>query len=202
MGNNNVSDISQLKHLTKLTFLDLDTNQISDISPLEDLACLTRLWLINNKISDISPLKRLTKLEWLSLQNNKISDITALKDLQKLKRVLLKGNQISDFSHISHVKYVHGLNDQGPSGLYSQFYIKLMDNKNRDINRKITELIESIEDVHQMKFFYTLVSNAYRMNEIKEEDRVKHIKKGLEVAALKAVDEDAFIIFKRILDKA
>jgi hypothetical protein len=49
------------------TFLDLETKQISDLSPLAGLTKLTSLRLYKHQISDLSPLAGLTNLEWLEL---------------------------------------------------------------------------------------------------------------------------------------
>jgi len=104
---------------------------------------------------------------------------------------------MQDFSPVSHVKNVHRSNEQ-----VSPFYAKLMRTDERIINIKIEELINHIQDVHQMKIFYTLVRYARRMNEINEHDHINYIRQGLEKAALTTINEDAFIIFKIILDKA
>ena len=53
---NQISDISPLKGLTRLAWLSLDGNLISDIEPLAGLTNLTRLYLRANQISDIRPL--------------------------------------------------------------------------------------------------------------------------------------------------
>ena len=51
--NADFSDISPLKELNKLNYLNLSYIQISDISPLKELKQLTSLVLYENKISDI-----------------------------------------------------------------------------------------------------------------------------------------------------
>lgn len=64
-----------------MTILDLDGNQISDISPLSALIKLTELDLHDNKISDISPLSLLTNLTVLDLRENQISDFSPIAGL-------------------------------------------------------------------------------------------------------------------------
>ena len=71
---NKISDITPLKRLTNLEYLDLSGNQISDLSPLTDLTNLKYLHLENNQISDLSPLAGLTKLCSLHLQTNPIPE--------------------------------------------------------------------------------------------------------------------------------
>ena len=58
MWDNQISDISSLANLPKLTGLAIPRNQIQDISCLEDLTNLTYLGLANNQIIDIYPLIR------------------------------------------------------------------------------------------------------------------------------------------------
>jgi hypothetical protein len=74
---NQISDISSLKELKGLTYLDLAANQISDISSLKELKGLMFLNLIDNQISDISSLKELKNLKILYLMANKITHMPA-----------------------------------------------------------------------------------------------------------------------------
>ena len=82
LNRNQISDVSPLKNLTKLTYLDLSLNwRISDVSPLKDLKNLTYLFLRGNPLSDVSPLKDLINLIELDFNVNQISDVSPLKDL-------------------------------------------------------------------------------------------------------------------------
>ncbi|CAJ1228538.1 hypothetical protein LZY01_03520 [Levilactobacillus zymae] len=58
----NVTDISPLAGLTKLTQLDIQYNRISDLTPLENLTNLKSLSTSFNRIADFRPLKDLPKL--------------------------------------------------------------------------------------------------------------------------------------------
>lgn len=100
LGGNEISDISQLKHLKKLEYLQLINNDISDITPLKDLTNLKELLLDINKISDVTALKSLTNLEKLSLSSNELTDISPLKKLTKLKSLVLVGNYFLPKSEI------------------------------------------------------------------------------------------------------
>ncbi|HLP45294.1 MAG TPA: TIR domain-containing protein [Candidatus Deferrimicrobium sp.] len=92
---NQISDISSLKELKGLTYLNLYENQISDISSIKELKGLTNLDLTSNRISEISSLKKLKGLKELYLFNNKISDISSLKELKNLKKLYLYDNKIT-----------------------------------------------------------------------------------------------------------
>lgn len=77
------------------TALTLAANQISDITPLTSLTKLTYLDLCVNEISDVAPLKSLTNLYYLNLNDNKINDITPLESLTSLKILSLHGNLLT-----------------------------------------------------------------------------------------------------------
>lgn len=61
--NGDVTDISPLAGLTKLTDLDISQNRISDISALTRLTNLTTLNVQMNRIADLSPLKALPNVK-------------------------------------------------------------------------------------------------------------------------------------------
>jgi len=73
LTSNQISNITPLNGLTKLTWLYMGNNQISDLTPIKDLTNLEFLVFGNNQVSDITPLNGLTKLTWLDLQNNYIT---------------------------------------------------------------------------------------------------------------------------------
>ena len=101
VNSNDISNLSPLSNLTKLTSLSLSDNSISDISALSNLTNLTWLGLWENSISDISALSNLTNLTVLGLNRNSISDISALSNLTNLDRLYLWGNSISSISPLS-----------------------------------------------------------------------------------------------------
>lgn len=91
-----ISDISPLRNLSSLEFLDLYETDVSDITPLEDLTDLTELYLSCNKIVDINALSELTNLIELDLSDNEITDIGALSGLKELIKLDLCINHIKD----------------------------------------------------------------------------------------------------------
>ncbi len=108
---NMIWDISPLANLTALEKLDVSANfHISDISHLSGLTKLRTLYLYTNEISDLSPLSGLTNLRWLSLSNNLIWDISALSGLTELKGLALNINAVSDISHLSGMIHMERLN--------------------------------------------------------------------------------------------
>ena len=100
LGDNEISDFSDLLNLTSLEMLGLAGNGgITDITGLSSLSNLKRLILRRTSIKDIEEISQLTSLETLHLQDNiSMSDITPLAGLVKLKELNLSGNEISDVS--------------------------------------------------------------------------------------------------------
>ena len=101
--NYKTSDVSPLKGLTNLVFLNLELNRISDVSPLESLTNLVNLDFDDNQVQDVSPLKNMTNLIELDLDTNAISDISALENMTNLIELDLHGNQISDISALKNM---------------------------------------------------------------------------------------------------
>lgn len=109
---NNITDISALSNLTKLSELWLNHNNVTDISALSKLTKLEILYLPNNNISDISALSSLINLKELSLANNNIESILSLSKLNKLETLYLSNNYIADFTPISNLN-ISDLNTDG-----------------------------------------------------------------------------------------
>lgn len=98
----NICDITSLKHLSSLKYLNLSHCKLSDISPLKDLINLEELNLNNNQITDISPLKNHINLKSLSLMNNHVQNIEQIKDLN-IRELYLKGNNLKDLDVLSNM---------------------------------------------------------------------------------------------------
>lgn len=82
-----ISDLSPIKDLTKISYINVANNRVSDLSPLSNLSNLEYLhvgWNIG--ISDISPLANLKKLKELNLTyTHGLRDITPLENLTQLE---------------------------------------------------------------------------------------------------------------------
>ena len=111
VNRNEISDLSPLSNLTRLTNLNLANNDISDLSPLSNLTNLTRLDLaLNGGISDLSPLSNLTNLTALGLESNSIEVLSPLSNLTRLTDLRLARNYISDLSPLSNLTRLTRLN--------------------------------------------------------------------------------------------
>ena len=113
LSGNKLSDVSFLKDLHGLTSLDLSGNMLSGVSFLKDLHGLTWLNLSRNKHSGVSFLKDLHGLTWLDLSRNKLSEVSFLKDLHGLTWLKLHGNNLID---VSFLKDLQGLTSLDLSG--------------------------------------------------------------------------------------
>ena len=101
LASNKITDISALSELVNLQDIHLADNTVSDLTPLSNLRKLTELRLSNNQITDISPLSDSTTLNLLSLSHNQITDISPLSDSTNIDFLFLNHNQITDISPLS-----------------------------------------------------------------------------------------------------
>ena len=84
LRNNQLTDVTALKELTQLTYLNLERNQLTEVPRgLEKLPQLERLWLNNNKLTDVKGLENLTQLKELYLGNNPALTKAQIAELQK-----------------------------------------------------------------------------------------------------------------------
>jgi len=90
-----ITDVSPLRGLTPLQYLDLSGNTIIDISPLAGLTTLDHLYLGKNQITSITALQGMTKLQYVVLSENNIKDISPLNNHSALIYLEANDNQIS-----------------------------------------------------------------------------------------------------------
>lgn len=98
---NKINDISALKELVNLRYLDLSHNFSAlgvqsgaglNLDALKNLTRLEDLYLDKNYISNIEPLANLVSLKNLSLRHNRLHDISPLERLVKLTSLDLSEN--------------------------------------------------------------------------------------------------------------
>lgn len=100
IGDNNVTDFSFLKGMTKLKQLYAERNGITDLSVMVQAAPqLTVVHVDGNQLTDISPLQRLVNLRSLSARNNQITSFD-FRGQRKLNQLDLSFNQISSVEGI------------------------------------------------------------------------------------------------------
>ncbi len=190
---NELTDISVLSHLPKLTNLYLVGNELSDISVLSYLPNLTNLYLGVNHIYDISVLSYLPKLTNLSLGVNQLTDISVLSYLPNLINLNLGGNQLTDISVLSHLSNLTNLNLGGNqiydisilSHLSKLTSLNLGGNKLSDIsvlsylpNLRTLDLVENeLSDISVLSHLPKLTSLNLGGNELFDISALSHLPK-------------------------
>ncbi len=101
VGGNPIADIAPLAGLTQLKSLALFNCQAKDYTPLSNLTGLTDLSLDYATISDLTPLSGLTALYQLSLSSTPVTDVTPLAGLTNLRKLYLSKCIITDYSPLS-----------------------------------------------------------------------------------------------------
>lgn len=122
IGTQDLSDLSKLPFLTRLS---MDSLQINSLSVLADLTSLEELVLSNISVSSkdleiiaalpqlrcltmaqcglagIAPLSEAKKLTYLDLSNNAIRDLTAIEGMSNLSELKLNHNAVTELSSLS-----------------------------------------------------------------------------------------------------
>ncbi len=106
---NQVSDLSALRHVPQLQTLECSSNPISDLSALRHVPQLQALYCWSNQISDLSALRHVPQLQTLDCSSNPISDLSALRHVPQLQALDCSSNQISDLSALRHVPQLQTL---------------------------------------------------------------------------------------------
>ena len=98
LGHQHIEDITAIgEYLPELRILILSDNRIKDITPLKNLKHLHYVELFMNDITDVSPLSELEQLVDVNISfNPRFSNIKPLLNLPMLERLWLVGNKISD----------------------------------------------------------------------------------------------------------
>jgi Leucine-rich repeat (LRR) protein/subtilisin family serine protease len=93
---NSLNSLDDLPALDRLETLFVDFNNIADLAALTGRRGLSALGLVGNNITDISALAPLSGLEALYLSDNNIADISALAGLRSLHHLRLTTNNVAD----------------------------------------------------------------------------------------------------------
>ena len=97
LGHQRITDLSPIAdNLPELRILILADNKITDITPLKKLKKLHYLELFINNITDISPLKDNKELVDLNLCYNRINNYDVISSLPKLERLWVVGAHLNN----------------------------------------------------------------------------------------------------------
>lgn len=95
------SQISNLRHMKQLKYLNLKDNYITDLSCLAPLTQLESLYFSNNNVTDISFMKNMDGLREISAENTGVSDISVLRGKTQLESVFFGDSYVTDITPIS-----------------------------------------------------------------------------------------------------
>mgnify|MGYP001024677643 FL=1 len=95
------SQISNLRHMKQLKYLNLKDNYITDLSCLAPLTQLESLHFSNNNVTDISFMKNMDGLREISAENTGVSDISVLRGKTQLESVFFGDSYVTDITPIS-----------------------------------------------------------------------------------------------------
>lgn len=88
-----VTDISALKELTNLTWVDLRASKLGNVDAMLGLVNMESLNVFAAHISDFSGLRNMTKLKRLEAHNNPATDLSPLANLTALEELQAGGSQ-------------------------------------------------------------------------------------------------------------
>lgn len=113
LNDNDVTDLSFVRHLENLKDFTAMSNYITDITPLAGLKNLEALTLYDNQIKDVAPLMSLTALRILDLRSNGINTIEGISNLKNLESLSLDENEVVDISELAEITVLKrvGLSD-------------------------------------------------------------------------------------------
>ncbi len=100
LGENQITDLSDLSSLTKLGILNIYHNPASDFSPLSSITSLTRLDAGETPVSDLSPLSSLYGLKYLDIWYTNVSDLSPLSGLTSLTNLYLSHSLVTSLDPI------------------------------------------------------------------------------------------------------
>jgi len=96
----NIKELSPLKNLKNLEYLNIWKTEVTDLSPISELPKLKIIDAKMTPLVDISALKNLKTLESIDLLQTKVKDIKVFSNLKNLKEVLLCSTKVDDISSI------------------------------------------------------------------------------------------------------
>ena len=95
LKNKMLTDIADIRHMKRLTRVDLSFNAITALTPLATLTAITQLTLNNNKIHNIKPVRSLIQLTTLNIAHNRIHSLDHIAPLRRLTALIANNNVIA-----------------------------------------------------------------------------------------------------------
>lgn len=180
---------------TTLKELYLGGNSMGDVGvrlfadAIKENLVMEKLYLRSNDIGEggghalLNGIRNNSSLTYLNIRNNNISSSLC--------------EQIQEHIKGTEKKVTKDSNAVGSSS----FYEKILEEEGEQPT-KLSTLIPLIEDVHQMKLYYTYVCMLHRVESIVDDTRRKYIQTALEHSAKTCTMAESLAVYKVILDKA
>lgn len=96
----NIKDLTPIKGLKNLEYLNIWKTEVTDLTPIIDLPKLKVIDAKMTPISDVSVLKDMQILESIDLLQSKVSDISPFANLKNIREVLVCSTKVNDLSPI------------------------------------------------------------------------------------------------------
>lgn len=92
-----VESLVGLEYATELETIDFGNTQVSDLTPLQNLEKVTYLRMNETPVVDLSPVSNYTTLTYFNAnQAGGITDISALANNLDMEQIIIRGNTIGD----------------------------------------------------------------------------------------------------------
>lgn len=103
LANKGIKDLSGIEVFAGkgITWIFLDWNELTDLSPLSSLKDLTKISFSGNVVTDLSPLSSLENLRNITAINNNIETLEPIANLSNIEYICLDGNKLTSIDEIS-----------------------------------------------------------------------------------------------------
>ncbi|MEI7499512.1 MAG: hypothetical protein WCK84_03595 [Bacteroidota bacterium] len=145
--NTQISDLSPLQHLTRLTELQFSGTAVAKLDPLSQMPKLQTIRCQKNPIFDIIPVTGLPNLTELDFSNTQVEELDALKNMIQLEVLKFSGTQVKN------LKYLQKLVN-----------LRVMEFYNTRVSS--VDVLEGMSKLESIKMFNTKVS-AKRVEKLK-----------------------------------
>ena len=95
-----ISDISPLLHLTRLTELQFSGTTVSKLDPVSQMPKLQILRCPKNPITTLTPIAGLTALKELDFSNTQVEDLDAIQNMIQLEVLKFSGTQVKNLKYL------------------------------------------------------------------------------------------------------
>lgn len=102
-------DITPLRYMENLQFLNIQSGSISDLTPLSNLTNLELLWIDNNPIIDLTPISGLYNLTNVSFRGGFYNDLSPLSSLMNLTYLSLGSREAIELAPLSSLSNLSSL---------------------------------------------------------------------------------------------